>query len=91
MAFATSQVVVAATGGMHRTTGKWTANANDAAGTIKVPGMLVRQAKFLSNLTTGGPAQDPHVSWAASAGTSTVTVNLFPVTVSSGSFEILSV
>lgn len=91
MAFATSQITVAATGGMWRTTGKWTATRQDSSGTIKVPGMLVRKASFQSNLTSGGPASDPTTSWSASGGVSTVTVQNFPVTVANGYFEILSV
>lgn len=89
MAFATSQVVLRRADDAWRTTGKWTGSVGDAAGTLTVPGMQVDEVVFKNNLATGGPANDPVVTFSASGGLITVTVTN-AVAVTNGFFTIVS-
>lgn len=89
MAFATSQQELGRNGDCYETRGKWTATVGDGAGTLTIPGSRVFRADFLNNLSSGGPANEPNVSWSSSNGVITVTVSTF-VTVANGSYSILS-
>lgn len=89
MAFATSQQELGRNGDCYETRGKWTATSGDSAGTLTVPGARVFRASFMNNLSSGGPANDPNVSWTSSGGVITLTISPF-VTVTNGSYSILS-
>ena len=89
MAFATSNLVLQRNGAAYALTGKWTGSIGDAAGTVTAPGMVVEELVFNCNKASGGPANDPAVSWTATNGVITVTVQN-SVAVTNGNFKIVS-
>lgn len=90
MAFATTNVRVApGPDQSYVTTGSWTGEVGNAAGTIKVPGARLLKAVFWPNLASGGPSE---VIYGTGSGVLpiTVTVAEHKNTVTAGTFEITS-
>lgn len=85
----TSNVVVGRAGDCWETRGTWTGGIGDSAGTIKVPGSQVFRVDLNPNLASGGPSMP--VAWSSS-GTLPVTVTVGPynLSVTGGTFSILS-
>lgn len=90
MAFATSNVKSCSLGGNFRlTTGDWSGNQADAAGTMTVAAGKVYQAQFLPNITSGEYQPEIRISPSGTSGILTVTVyNSADVT--AGTFSIIS-
>ena len=89
MAFATSNIKSASIGGaLKLTTGDWSGEAADAAGTMTVAAGKVYLAQFLPNITSGPYQPAIAISPSGPAGIVTVTVyNSAGVT--AGTFSII--
>lgn len=84
MALALSQGKVTVSGDAFVYSGKWTATAGDAAGTVAL-GRSAREAEFYDNVTSGPKQQRVSIS---GLGSTTVTV-YHQATVTDGRFRIV--